>query len=98
VANVGVANVRHRVVRATTAVAELTEEGYLVLDLGSGSYFTLDEVGGFIWDRLDAGPDLAGLVSAVTAEFEVGRERAEEDVARFVGELADAGLVRLEPW
>ncbi len=53
--------------------------------------FTLNEVGTFVWERLDGERSLAAIADELTASFEVSRERAAEDLLEFVGLLSDAG-------
>jgi hypothetical protein len=58
--------------------------------------YTLNEVGGAIWKRLDGRRDVAELADAIAEEFDVSRSEAERDVRDFLNELASAGLVRSE--
>ena len=55
--------------------------------------FTLNEVGSFLWERLDGASDEDALVAAVTDAFEVDRETAAADVAVFLRDLRDGDLV-----
>ena len=57
-------------------------------------FFVLDEVADFIWQRLDGTTTVDDLAAAVTAEFEVDPDTARHDLAAFVSELEEAGLVR----
>ncbi len=56
--------------------------------------FTLNEVGTHVWERLDGETSFAALVDAVTEAFEVDRDHAEADVARFLAALGDAGCAQ----
>ena len=53
----------------------------------------LDEVGTFLWTRLDRPRTAADLVDSLCGEFEVEPGRAREDVRAFLTELRDKGLV-----
>ena len=66
---------------------------YYVLDLNSGRYYSLGEVGGFIWQRLDGSCELRAIADAVSREFEVSATEAEGDLLEFVVSLAELGLV-----
>lgn len=57
------------------------------------SIFSLSEVGGFIWHRLDGEHDLAALAEAIVARFEVEPEEAEADLRAFLTELEAIGAV-----
>ena len=53
--------------------------------------FTLNEVGTFVWERLDGGRPLAAIVPEIVDCFDVERERAAVDLREFVELLAQAG-------
>ena len=55
--------------------------------------FALNEVGSWLWSRLDGSKTLDDLVVGVTREFEVGEAQAREDAKAFLDELLKAGLV-----
>ena len=65
----------------------------VLLDLASEQYFGLDEVGTRVWQLLNKGQSLDEIVNALVAEYEVERERLEEDVRALLGSLMEAGLV-----
>jgi hypothetical protein len=56
---------------------------------------SLDEIGAFIWRQLDGRRDLAGVVEALIAEYDVDAAQAGDDVRAFVSQLVEAGLVRI---
>ena len=82
-----------RPARASTTAAEKTADDCFVLDLDSGSYYSLGEVGGFVWERLDGESELGAIVDSVAASFEVGRHEAKSDVLEFVAGLGQLGLL-----
>lgn len=55
--------------------------------------FIVNEVGGWIWDRLDRPRRFRELVAEVVTEFEVDEGQATADVRLFVRQLAEAGLL-----
>ncbi|WP_375597153.1 PqqD family protein [Devosia sp. Naph2] len=69
--------------------------GLALLDLGSSAYFSLDEVGTLVWEQLNNPRTLDALVAAVTREYDVDPQTCARDIAALVGELAEAGLLRL---
>lgn len=84
-----------RVARSDAAEAENTDGETFVLDPASGRYFTLGDVGGFIWWRLDGRSDLGSIAEAVSDRYEVSTEEAGNDLLEFVAMLGELGL--LEP-
>lgn len=57
--------------------------------------FVLNDVGEWIWQRLDGSQSTESLADALASTFEVTAEQAAADLSDFVAELDDAGL--LEP-
>ncbi len=53
--------------------------------------FTLNEVGTFVWDRLDGQRSLGSIAEELTASFDVDLERAGSDLLDFTRQLAAAG-------
>jgi hypothetical protein len=75
-------------VTSTALVRELDGEA-VVLDLESGMYYGLNEVGAWIWRHvsLAGGTSLRALAAAVADEFGLDPADAERDVAAFVESL-----------
>jgi hypothetical protein len=69
------------------------DDELVILDVPSGRFFGLNDVGSVIWDRLERDATHDQLVDAVVAVFDVDRETASVDVASLVDQLTDAGLV-----
>ena len=76
----------------------LTQEvsGEMVLmDLSSEQYFGLDAVGTRVWNLLDQGISPADLLSILLREYEVEQQQLESDIEELLGQLLEAGLVRV---
>jgi hypothetical protein len=67
----------------------------ILLDLGAGKYFSLDEVGAVIWEHLCQGKSAGEVVQQILQTYEVDGERARRDVERIAGELVAAGLLEM---
>lgn len=77
-------------------VSRTVGDEMILLDLESGTYFTLNPVGALVWHELARGQSHAGLDSltaAVVAEFEVDETTARDDISGLLGELEANGLV-----
>ena len=61
--------------------------------LENNGLFALNELGAFLWDRLESAEDEAALVQAVLAEYEVDEETARTDVAAFLQKLRDMEIL-----
>ncbi len=67
----------------------------VLLELDSGQYFGLDEVGTRFWSALGEHGAIRPAIDALLAEFEVSRDRLEGDVLTFVARLASHRLIEL---
>ena len=65
----------------------------VILDVPSGQFFGLNDVGMVVWERLEREASHEQLVDAVVAEYDVDRETASADVTDLIDQLVDAGLV-----
>lgn len=54
---------------------------------------TLNDMAGFIWDKLENDVTQDEIVSAVLKEYDTDKERAQQDVATFIERLREAGLL-----
>ncbi len=54
---------------------------------------TLNDSGALLWRTLEHGADEAGLISALTSEYEVSDEQAGRDIAEFLKTLREAGCL-----
>lgn len=53
----------------------------------SNGLFLLTELGGFIWDRLEAAENPEELLRAILEEYEVEEATARADLEEFLGKL-----------
>ena len=61
--------------------------------LENNGLFTLNELGGFLWDRLEGAKDETDLLRAVLEEYEVSEQKALEDIRAFLDELTQMGIL-----
>jgi hypothetical protein len=81
---------------AMVVCAEVEGEAVL-LDVDSGFYYGLDEIGTLIWRLLGEGANHEGIVQAILAEYDASVEQVTADVDEFVGLLISRGLAQEEP-
>ncbi len=66
----------------------------VVLDLQSGTYFGLDEVGAFCWQALGAGRAVSEVAGEIAAVYDVSRDEALRDLLALADELLQRHLVQ----
>ena len=74
---------------------ELSGEAVL-LNLQSGKYFGLDEVGTRIWSLLAEHGTPAEIIRHLLKEYDVDEKRLSADLLRLVDELVEHGLLNIE--
>jgi hypothetical protein len=79
--------------RSDTAMARRVDDDVVILDITSGQFFGINDVGGLVWDLLEHDTTRNALVDAVTAEFDVDSQQAGDDIDALIAQLSNAGLV-----
>ena len=59
----------------------------------SNGLFILNELGSFLWDRLQDAETEEELLQAILAEYEVTEEVARKDLGLFLDKLRDMGIL-----
>jgi hypothetical protein len=75
-------------------MARQVGEQTVILDLASGTYFGLDEVGTHAWRLLEQGRSLEEVCAAIEAAYDAPRAEIERDLLELVAELEARNLVR----
>ena len=65
----------------------------VMMDIMSGKYYNLGEVGGRIWELLEDPTDLGTLIGKLTAEYDVSADRCRGDTLPFLEKLISQGLL-----
>ena len=58
-----------------------------------GQVKVLNEVGARIWSLADGTRRVRDIAAAVSAEYQVSQEQAEQDTLEFIGELVARGII-----
>jgi len=53
----------------------------------------LNEIGSFVWERIDGSRTIGQIVEAVLEEYDVKPEGARGDILAFIGALNEHGMV-----
>lgn len=59
----------------------------------SNGLFVLNELGEFLWDRLETADSEEALLREVLEEYEVTEEIAREDIRKFLARLRELGIL-----
>lgn len=67
----------------------------IILGLDASMYYGLTATGARIWELVQTPRTIDDILSVITAEFEVDRERAEADLQPLLADLQARGLVAI---
>lgn len=65
----------------------------VMMDIMSGKYYNLGEVGGRIWELLEEPTSVSALIAKLTAEYDVTPDRCRADIEPFLTKLLERGLL-----
>lgn len=82
-----------RLRRADSAVDADVAGLTVMMDFEAGNYYGLNEVGTYLWQRLDAPHTVAELAADLPRHFEVEADEAERATRAFLADLLARGLV-----
>jgi hypothetical protein len=67
----------------------------ILLNLGTGQYFSLNQTGALLWKLMETSTTLAGMSQALFDQFEVTPEAADETVRELMRDLKANQLITL---
>jgi hypothetical protein len=82
-----------RVSPAPGVAAKVVDGEAVLIHLTTGAYYSLESVGGRIWELIDAGISSQQIVEVLIAEYGAPAERVRADLASLVAELRREELV-----
>ena len=69
----------------------------IILNLSNGTYYGLDTIGAHVWNLIQEPKIVGDLVAALLEEYDVDRNRCEQELAALLRELASEKLVSISP-
>ena len=73
-------------------VSEINNES-VILNLKTGIYFQVNELGSYIVSQLNQYSTVESLKNKITEDFDVAPNKSEKDLLRFVKDLESKGLL-----
>ena len=65
----------------------------VILDIASGVYSSINEVGTLIWNMLEMPTTFNALMEGIMAEYDVSEEQCGYDLAVFLDDMIRHGLI-----
>jgi hypothetical protein len=67
----------------------------VILNLNSGMYYGIDEIGALIWSALEEPRTLEYLREMILQGYSVDKETCDHDVTTFLTDMQSAGLIEI---
>jgi Coenzyme PQQ synthesis protein D (PqqD) len=80
-------------VNAPTVAWEAVDGEVIVINLGTGTYYSLDAAGALLWEGVAAGATVSDCVAAVRERYEGEEAVVRSALDQFVADLQAEGLV-----
>lgn len=79
--------------RSDNVAFEKVDEEAVLIDLTTGTYFSLNKVGTQFWEMLDGRQSIAAHAAAIAAQYNVDAAMVTGDLLEVAGKLAADNLV-----
>jgi RNase adaptor protein for sRNA GlmZ degradation len=66
----------------------------VILEPQTGDYFTLNNIGALMLEKLQAGLSSAQVADTISAEYDVSAQQVAQDLAELLSQLQQAGLAQ----
>ena len=86
----------HLQINTEEVAARVIDGEAIMINLSNGTYYSMNDAGGFIWEMIEHKLSLGKMAESVAAHYDVSADQARADVERLVTELVDEHLVILE--
>jgi hypothetical protein len=73
--------------------AKVMDGEAILINLSNGIYYSMDKVGGMIWELVEKGYSLEEMATTIVRHYEVAAEQAQADVERLAAEFLQEKLV-----
>jgi hypothetical protein len=73
--------------------AKVMDGEAILINLSNGIYYSMDKVGGVMWELIEKRHSLEEITEAITRRYDVASERARADIERLANELFQEHLV-----
>ena len=81
------------VIRRPEVIHEILDDELVIVNLKTGSYFSLDRVGAVVWRAIDRHASHAEIVADVEARYQGASTDIAREVARLLAELEAQALI-----
>ncbi len=80
-------------INAPTVVSEIFDDEVVIINMDSGSYYSLDQSGTSLWQQLQQGATVSELIAKVAMVYAVAPSEVTPAVEQFIAQLAQEQLI-----
>lgn len=85
-----------RVTVPELVIVKRLDDEMVILDLGSESYFGLNDVGTAMWHELEISPSIQQAYLSLLEQYDIHAETLRKDLTNLIRELVDRNLLIVE--
>ena len=85
-----------RLARSTELVSTELDQETVLMSINAGAYYGLEGPARSIWEKLETPLTFTQLVDSLVDEYRVSPETCASDVQKFLAEMEQEGLLRVE--
>lgn len=89
--------IHSQICRSADQVSTELQGEVVILNVKEGKYYNLNPVGSRIWQMIEQPASAETIVNAILEEYNVERQRCEEDVCKILLAMQASGLVDITP-
>jgi len=86
-------NHQSRPKRMEQVIAQKATDDWLLFNVSDGNYYSLNDIGGRIWELCDGTRTVAQLVTTLAAEYDASTEVLEKDIVELLEGLQNGKLI-----
>jgi hypothetical protein len=79
--------------RGEQVIAQKAANDTLLFNMNDGNYYSLNEIGGRIWELCDGNRSVSQLITALAAEYDASGDVLEQDVMELLEGLKSGKLI-----
>ena len=79
--------------RMEQVIAQKAANDFLLFNMDNGNYYSLNDIGGRIWELCDGQHSVSQLVVTIATEYDAPAEIVEKDIVDLLEGLQDGKLI-----
>jgi hypothetical protein len=83
-------------VNAPKVANQLIDGEVIMINLDTGTYYSLDKVGALVWSLIQQSASLETIIEGISFRYEASREEMLDSVAKLIDDLSAENLIRID--